>query len=171
MKKEFIGFYNPTDEEISNSWKNGKFAFDANTLLNLYRYTAQTRKDFIRALHTIQDKLFLPHQAAFEFHSNRLGVIEGIENSYSTIDEIFKENFEKIEPLLNQFKKHPSILIDKIFKLYKELQKKVTEELNQFKKNQPDFESEDDDLRDKDGLLDERMDICVKMKPENYPKL
>ena len=109
MKKKFIGYYSPSTEEIEKSWGNGIFAFDANTLLNLYRYTENTRNDFIRALGTIKEKLFLPYQAAFEYHENRLGVIEGIEKSYNEINSILTENFEKnILKQLNQYKKHPS---------------------------------------------------------------
>ena len=80
MKKKFIGYYSPDKKEINEAWSKGMFAFDANTLLNLYRYTVNTRNDFILAFKTIKDKLFLPYQAAFEYHENRLGVIEGIEN-------------------------------------------------------------------------------------------
>ena len=75
IKKEFIGYYNPTEKEINDAWNKGTFAFDTNTLLNLYRYTELTRKDFLSALKTIKGKLFLPHQAALEFHSNRVSVI------------------------------------------------------------------------------------------------
>ena len=60
MKKEFIGFYDPTDEEIEQAWNDGIFAFDANTLLNLYRYTDVTRKDFTHALKSIKERLFIP---------------------------------------------------------------------------------------------------------------
>ena len=65
MKKKFIGYYSPDKKETDEAWSKGIFAFDANTLLNLYRYTVNTRNDFIRALKTIKDKLFLPYQAAF----------------------------------------------------------------------------------------------------------
>ncbi|MFO0435675.1 MAG: PIN-like domain-containing protein, partial [Sphingobacteriaceae bacterium] len=110
MKKEFIGYYNPSDKEISDAWNKGTFAFDANTLLNLYRYSENTRKDFLSALKAIKQKLFLPHQAALEFHSNRIGVIEGIGHSYDNLYKIFENNFEKnLEPQINQFKKHPVI--------------------------------------------------------------
>ena len=37
MKNKFIGFYEPTKKEITHTWKKGVFAFDSNTLLNLYR--------------------------------------------------------------------------------------------------------------------------------------
>ncbi|MFO0358824.1 MAG: PIN-like domain-containing protein [Sphingobacteriaceae bacterium] len=147
MKKEFIGYYNPSDKEISDAWNKGTFAFDANTLLNLYRYSENTRKDFLSALKAIKQKLFLPHQAALEFHSNRIGVIEGIGHSYDNLYKIFENNFEKnLEPQINQFKKHPVISIDQINKLHSEFLKKISSELEKQRKNHPDFKTKDEVL-------------------------
>ncbi|HKC68817.1 MAG TPA: PIN domain-containing protein [Bacteroidia bacterium] len=147
MKKEFIGYYNPTEKEINDAWKNGAFAFDTNTLLNLYRYTELTRKDFLSSLKTVKERLFLPHQAALEFHSNRLGVIDGIEYAYSNLQKVFEENFEKILiPQINSFKKHPSIIIENISKLHSEFLKKLATELDKQKKNHPDFKTKDEVL-------------------------
>jgi len=158
MKKKFIGYYSPNAEEIEKSWKKGIFAFDANTLLNLYRYTENTRNDFIRALGTIKDRLFLPYQAAFEYHENRLGVIEGIEKSYNEINTMLTENFEKnLLKQLNQYKKHPSILIDKIFKIHDDFLLNVSKELDKQKSKHPDFKSEDDVL----NHITELFDNCV----------
>lgn len=43
MKKDFIGYYDLSDSELDQIWKDGIFSFDANTLLNLYRYSEETR--------------------------------------------------------------------------------------------------------------------------------
>jgi len=155
MKNQFIGFYNPTEKEINDSWTNGIFSFDANTLLNLYRYTELTRTDFLGALKTIKKKLFLSHQAALEYHTNRLGVIEGIEYSYSVLYELFENNFENnLKSQINQFKKHPAIKTDNILKLYDEFLKKVSEELDKEKKNHPDFKTDDKVLTELTELFD-----------------
>jgi len=155
MKKEFIGFYDPTEKEINDAWSKGTFAFDTNTLLNLYRYTDLTRKDFLTALKTIKDKLFLPHQAALEFHSNRVGVIEGIGYSYSNLYKVFENNFEKnLESQINQFKKHPSIVIDNISKLHSEFLKKISTELEKQKKTHPDFKTKDEVLEQLTDLFE-----------------
>lgn len=79
MKKKFIGFYDPTEQEIEDAWTNGVFAFDANTLLNLYRYTDVTRKDFLHVLKFIKENLFIPFQVAFEYLNNRIKVIDDLE--------------------------------------------------------------------------------------------
>jgi len=155
MKKKFIGFYNPTTEEIEEAWKNGIFAFDANTLLNLYRYTDNTRTDFLSALKTIKEKLFLPYQVAYEYHNNRLEVIDGVENSYENIYSIFPENFEKhLSSQINQYKKHPSIIIDKIIKLHNDFLENLSKELSNQKTKHPDFKTKDDVLNELTNLFD-----------------
>ena len=95
MKKEFIGYYHPTADETNASWENGTFVFDANVLLNLYRYSESTRKDFISVLKKLKEKLFLPHQVGLEFHSNRLNVIRGLEQSYKALEDVIDGNYEK----------------------------------------------------------------------------
>lgn len=155
MKNKFIGFYNPTKKEIDFAWKNGIFAFDANSLLNLYRYTDSTRIDFLRALQTIKNKLFLPFQAAYEYHNNRLEVIEGIENAYQNLHDIVSENFDKIvKNQINQFKKHPSILVEDIIKLNDDFLKMLSKELDKQKSKHPDFKTKDDILDELTDLFD-----------------
>jgi hypothetical protein len=102
--------------------------------------------------------LFLPHQAALEFHNNRIGVIEGIKDSYSNLLNILEGNFKQnLEGQINHFKKHPSIIIDNIFKLHTEFLKKVSDELDKQKKNHPDFKSKDDILTEITLLFDKRI--------------
>lgn len=158
MKKKFIGYYSPDKKEIDEAWSKGMFAFDANTLLNLYRYTVNTRNDFILAFKKIKDKLFLPYQAAFEYHENRLGVIEGIEKSYDDINSILIENFDKyLQKQLNHYKKHPSIIIDEIIKTHDNFLEIVANELEKQKANHPDFKTEDTVLNE----ITELFDDCV----------
>ncbi|MGZ3645243.1 MAG: hypothetical protein ACXVCM_15485, partial [Ktedonobacteraceae bacterium] len=40
MQELFPGYYRPTKEEFSTMWQQCIFVFDANVLLNIYRYTA-----------------------------------------------------------------------------------------------------------------------------------
>jgi hypothetical protein len=144
MKDEFLGFYAPTKGEIDKAWKEGTFVFDTNVLLNLYRYSEKTRKDFLLVMSKVKDRIFLPHQVGLEYHSNRLSTIEGLENSYSALLNGIKSFFEKsVKDLLNQFKRHPSIEIDRIITLMDEFIKKVSIELDKQRKNHPDFVSQD----------------------------
>lgn len=144
MKKEFIGFYNPTQEETDKSWHEGIFCFDANSILNLYRYSENTRNDFINALESIKERLFVPYQAAFEFQSNRLGVINGTKSAYKKIEEAYIQNFETtITKQLNGFKRHPALNLDSLKKLNDDFLSKVSKELEKQEKTHPDFDSDD----------------------------
>jgi hypothetical protein len=156
MKKKFIGFYNPTNKEIEKAWSKGFFAFDANTLLNLYRYTDNTRKDFLGALQTIKDRLFLPYQAAYEYHNNRLDVIEGMEKSHDDLFRMFSENFDnKLKSQINQYKKHPSISVDKIEKLHTDFLNNLKKELETQKTKHPNFKTTDNVSDELNGLFED----------------
>ena len=164
MRKKFIGFYNPTTNEIDDAWSSGMFAFDANTLLNLYRYTDNTRKDFLSALKTIKDKLFLPYQAAYEYHNNRLDVIEGIEKAYEDLYNIFPENFTKnLKNLIYQYKKHPTISINKIEKIHEDFLGNIQKELDKQKAKHPNFKTNDE-------ILDELSDLFDNSVGEEFTK-
>jgi hypothetical protein len=85
MKKEFYGFYEPSQIEIDKSWNNGFFVFDANTLLNLYRYSDSIRRDFLMVITKLKEKLFMPYQVGCEYHLNRHNVIDSLDKSYDTL--------------------------------------------------------------------------------------
>ncbi|WP_153040568.1 PIN-like domain-containing protein [Actinoplanes sp. TFC3] len=57
--------------------QSGLIALDANALLHLYRVTPQAREQILATLGRIQDRLWIPHQAALEFHRNRLNAVVG----------------------------------------------------------------------------------------------
>ncbi|WP_288457107.1 PIN domain-containing protein [uncultured Chryseobacterium sp.] len=144
MKEEFIGFYSPTQEETDSSWNEGIFCFDANSILNLYRYSESTRVDFLNALKSLQNRLFIPYQAAYEFHTNRLVVINGVKSTYHEINNFYKKCFEEnINTFLNQFKKHPALNLDSIKSLNDEFLSKIVSELESQRTTHPDFESDD----------------------------
>src|SRR4051794_4032848 len=67
MKEQFPGFYRPSKAEFDRLWKEGWFVLDANVLLNLYRYKAEARTDYLNVLAQIAARTWIPHQAALEF--------------------------------------------------------------------------------------------------------
>ena len=160
MKKEFFGFYNPTQKEVEKSWKDGIFIFDANALLNLYRYTDSTRKDFLLALTELKEKLFMPYQVGYEYHNNRNGVIESLYNSYNILSSSVKEACDKIiTNLLNQYLRHPSIQIENIKKLQEEFFEKIDVELEKQKEGHPTFDTKDEVLDTLTELYDNKVGI------------
>ena len=63
MRDKFPGRLRPSSEDFQAILRECLFAVDANVLLNLYRYSAETQKAPEDALLSVADRLFLPHQA------------------------------------------------------------------------------------------------------------
>ncbi|BCJ53408.1 hypothetical protein Asp14428_48830 [Actinoplanes sp. NBRC 14428] len=63
---------------------NGLIVLDANVLLHLYRVTPATRDQIFAALERLRDRLWIPHQAALEFHRNRIDVVTGRMSLFSS---------------------------------------------------------------------------------------
>ena len=53
MKNKFFEYYNPSEQEINEAWIKCMFTFDSNALLNLYRYSPNTRNTFFKILENI----------------------------------------------------------------------------------------------------------------------
>ncbi len=96
------------------------FALDANVLLNLYRYSNETREEFLKILNLFEDKLILPKRAAQEFLSNRLDVIVEQEKSYEeTLGEI-----KKLEEKFANTRQHPFLsqrLLSRLARLFRDV--------------------------------------------------
>jgi len=137
MKDRFHGYYRPTDEEFDALWEDAVIVVDANVLLNLYSYSHETREEFLQLLRDMSERVWLPYQAAAEFHKNRCRIIlkearryrEVIRTLQSTVSDLqatkhhpfidtgLLANFEalslKIEKTLNAGEQsHKSLLRD-----------------------------------------------------------
>lgn len=112
MKNLFRGYYRPSEDEFSELWRTAIIALDANVLLNLYRYSVETRDKLISILREFEERLWLPHQAAFEFHKNRLKVISDQQEAYAKVIEIIASHKDQLVAQLGEFKRHPHIRTD-----------------------------------------------------------
>ncbi|WP_330440562.1 PIN-like domain-containing protein [Micromonospora sp. NBC_00821] len=63
--------------DLAASFLDGLVVLDANTLLHLYRVTRAAREQVLSTLARVEERLWVPHQAAVEFHRNRLEVVNG----------------------------------------------------------------------------------------------
>lgn len=103
MRSIFPGYFRPTDVGYKALWKDGIFAVDANVILNLYRYSTETRKQLEATLSAVKTRLFIPHQAAREFLRNRLSVTAGQADEYTKAINRINE----LAATLSDRKKHP----------------------------------------------------------------
>ena len=105
MKDLFPGHFKESQENLREVWDTCVFVFDANILLNLYRYSDTTRNEFLRLLEKIKDRVWLPHRAAEEYLNNRLSVIDQQEQSYdATINSI-----NNLKNDLDNARQHPFV--------------------------------------------------------------
>lgn len=85
MKDLFPGHFKESEDHIKTVWDSCIFVFDANILLNLYRYSDKNRKEFLNILEDNKDRVWLPNRVAEEYLNNRLTAIDKQESSYDTM--------------------------------------------------------------------------------------
>lgn len=71
----FEGYRTPSEDDNAAALKHGLVVVDTNVLLNLYRYSDQTRTDLLAVLRVIGPRLWVPHQVVAEFWRNRGDVL------------------------------------------------------------------------------------------------
>ncbi|MFI0908944.1 PIN domain-containing protein [Streptomyces abikoensis] len=67
----FEGYRTPSSDDYRHVLAKGMVVFDANVLLNLYRYTEETRDGLFTIMETLGERFWVPHQAVAEFWRNR----------------------------------------------------------------------------------------------------
>lgn len=85
----------PSSQEKEDLWNNCIFVFDTNVLLNLYRYTANTRNTLLNALDDLKERVWLPYQVAYEFAKNRFNVIYETQEKYKALEKMAEDFIEK----------------------------------------------------------------------------
>lgn len=147
LRQIFRGYYRPTDEEFSELWNNCIFIPDANVLLNIYRYSPATCDTLISIFKEISERLWIPHQAASEYHNQRLNVIGQQESAYENIKSELRNLQKKNEQQLNSFSQHPFINVKKFTDMMKDTLTEIENELDECKKKHPNL-LDTDELRD-----------------------
>lgn len=114
MKNRFSEFYKLDESVLKQHWQEDVFSFDANVLLNLYRYTPKTRDAFFVVLEKLKDRVWISYQAAFEYQRNRLKVIHTQKEAYDEIRKLLEKKKSEIEGKLNEFKRHPYLKTEEL---------------------------------------------------------
>lgn len=137
MKIKFRGYYHLSDQELEDLWQNCIFVFDANVLLNFYRYSSGTATEFINLLEQISNRIWVPFQAAYEFQQRRLDVISQQEKSYDDALSLINKARQNIkDKLLSD--RHPFIenakqLIDKLEEILGEIESQLIDRKDKYK--------------------------------------
>ncbi|TCO59223.1 hypothetical protein EV192_10464 [Actinocrispum wychmicini] len=101
----------PTDAEYRNVLTSGLVVLDTNVLLNLYRYTAQARADFLSVLHALQPNLWIPERVIDEFWNSREGVLRNPRRTAETLKQLDSQRSNALTQI-NQWAKLASLSSD-----------------------------------------------------------
>ncbi len=135
MRELFPGHYRPKREEFEHLWQECIFVFDANVLLDVYRYTPSTSERLLDIMRRLRDRIWLPHQVVKEYLDNRLNVISQQEKIYGEIDKLLRNTLETLE----KHRRHPSIDFDELSKIYSSAYKKAQAALRKTQSGHPDL--------------------------------
>ncbi len=143
MRERFPGFYRPTDEEFDGLWQSALIVPDANVLLALYRLSDTTRAKLLQILDELKDRLFVPHQVAFEFQKNRIRVIDEQKQAYETVEKQVKAFARKVGGGMGR---HPRLDKGELERRISEALEPVTDHLAEVRADHPDPLISDDVL-------------------------
>lgn len=118
MKNVIKEYIEITKSEKEQLWDSATFVFDTNVFLNLYRYSKTTRDALLDSMKGLENRIWMPHQVAYEFMKNRPDVIFDSSDKYSKLEEHIlrpcqdlriKENdpeFEKLQKYVEKWVKN-----------------------------------------------------------------
>ncbi|SFD37829.1 PIN-like domain-containing protein [Flavobacterium phragmitis] len=143
MKDKFSEYYKLNEPQLKEHWEKDIFCFDANVLLNLYRYSPSTREAFFSLLEKIEGRIWITYQAAFEYQKNRLVVINAQKEAYKDIRETLIKKKGEIEAKLNSFKKHPYLQTSELKRQIESAFNSIGRDLDTLEKKHPDYLDKD----------------------------
>lgn len=146
------GYFRYSESERSEIWRNATIVLDANVLLNIYRYSPDTRDALLDSLSKLKHRLWIPHSIAEEFLRNRPIVICHQKKTY---DDANKTAAKLLESLDAQ-RSHPFVNQHTLDKTKRALNQLVTE-LNQEAANHTGMLTDDPWLKRIEQLLEGRI--------------
>ena len=90
MKEAIKHYLLLSAEEKKELWENAIFVFDTNTLLNLYRYTEETKNSFLSLISGLKERVWIPNHVAVEFARNRYSIIRDNKEKYGENNKLQK---------------------------------------------------------------------------------
>jgi PIN like domain len=97
MHDLFPGYNERTQEELSRLWKEGIFVVDTNMLLNVYRYSPETRDRYLETLSRLKSRLWIPYQVAYEYQDRRAVVIREQVKAYENVVQLLDTTLTKAQ--------------------------------------------------------------------------
>lgn len=115
MDKQFAWYFNHLNINYDQAWEKGILTLDANVLLNLYRYHDSTMEALLKAIESFGPRVWLSHQAASEFITNRKKVIVdaqvNVANGVKQLSD-FNKHVDDLTRSLHSFRAFPQDFVD-----------------------------------------------------------
>jgi hypothetical protein len=143
MRAHFSEYYRPTPSQFKKLWADAIFSFDANVLLDLYRFSQDSRNELLELMKAQRARIWVSNQAALEFYRNRLEAIEGVHKSTK---EILAQLSRATQILDDECKQHP-YLSAKIIREIRTKLNQCTESIGSAQASHPDL-SKNDEIAD-----------------------
>lgn len=151
MKRAFPEYQKKSKEELNQMLENAIVVFDTNVLLNLYRYSEDTRNALKRVIEWCGDRLFMPYQVGYEFYNKRLEVIDEQTKHKSNIEIELDKELNQISSKCRSF----SSFYDIVKKDFEKLKEKIASE----DKKREHFENKDTVLDFLETVFDGKVGI------------
>lgn len=141
--KDKYSWYSPlTQEELNEAWDSGILTFDANVLLDLYRYHESTRDSLISSIEKLNCTKWLSAQTAEEFFRNRkksiLSSSKTFKDAKDEIDKL-KAKATEVTQTLRSNRLIPSSISDNLSKETDSLLAKTSQAIEVEIKKHPNF--------------------------------
>ncbi len=131
MKDIFPDHYPISETDLKSWWSEGVFVFDANILLEVYRYSLTAKTEFIKFLSDRKESIWIPHQFALEYQQNRQKVIT---EQLVRRRELWGWIHESVRHIENERLRLPSEKQDRILTKLKAALDSATKELEEAEK-------------------------------------
>lgn len=99
----FPGYFPPGEEELKDFLTAGTVVLDANALFDAYRLNPGGRDEFLGVLRLLGNRLWVPHQVAYEFLENRTSVINECLDEMRALTQALRETLEPVQEAINKF--------------------------------------------------------------------
>lgn len=131
IKTLFKGYIDYDSEEYNKIWKDALIVVDTNILLNLYRYSEDTKKELIKILKECKKRLWVPYQVIKEYFNNRDKVIVSSYDDYNKLINHIKSSIDDAKNEINQKKSKQLKCKDDICKILEQAARDVEQKLKE----------------------------------------
>jgi hypothetical protein len=135
MRKRFKNYHRLSNEEFNSLWRECTFAFDANVILNLYRYSDKTRDELLSILGALQERIWMPYHAAAEFHRSRVKVVADHSRNYADLRAFVDKELGQLQQKFGSLYRDTGIDQEKVFGETEAALRQLSARLGELEKN------------------------------------